>query len=97
MLPRYYSDEVRQNVLELHDNHTFWNINKNITDEDLYNATEIILGEFEGLTGENLLLLGRSGRHACLYDTKKNQLHYHRYKKIALELEKILINRLNNL
>lgn len=96
-LKRYYSDDLREEVLELHDNRTLWKVdNENLQEDEYTFSVECIIDEFKELTGEDLLLCGRSSRHCCVADTKKNQLHFHRYKKIALELEKELIDHLNN-
>jgi hypothetical protein len=54
------------------------------------------ISEYTTITGRELYLLGRSGRHVCVSDTPDNSRQYQWLKKIALRLEADLINEYNN-
>jgi len=95
-LPRYqeYNGDT---FLELHANHTLWKIdNEELNDDDIYIEVESAIDAFESITGTDVYLLGRSGRHVCVEDNKKNSKRYHYLKKVALELEKDFIYNMNN-
>ena len=98
MLKRYYSEDQRKTMLELHDNHTLWAIdNENLTMDDYSFMVDTVINQFENMTNTELFLCGRSGRHVCIENNKRNQLNYWKYKKIAEKLEKKLIYTCNNL
>lgn len=95
-LKRYYSEDTRSELLELHCNHTLWQVkNENLTDDDYIFMVECCVNDFKVMTGTDLILTGRSGRHVCIEDNKRNQLNYWRYKKIAKDLENDLIKWAN--
>ncbi len=95
-LPRYFSQDLRQNVLQLHDHHTVWKLdNDKKTDEDFYSLVESAKIQFEMETGVDLLFEGRSGRHICVDDTPENSRHFQYLQNKALKLEKWVINEFN--
>jgi len=98
MLKRYYSEDQRKTMLELNDNHTLWKIvNENLTMDDYSFMLNAVINQFENITKTELFLCGRSGRHVCIEDNKRNQLNYWKYKTIAEKLEHQLIDDCNNL
>lgn len=69
----YYSEELRENVLELTDRRVMWDI----TDNMLYEASvRHEINEFEKKYGTPLFCCGRSGRHICVKDTQENRNRY---------------------
>lgn len=94
-LPRYreYNGDT---YLELHANRTLWKIDKDLNEDELYCELEGAIEMFESITGECLFMLGRSGRHICIADTKKNSKRFQYLRKIALKLEQDFITRLND-
>ena len=93
-LPRYY--DHHKSYLELHDNHTIWDLeNENKTDEEYLVLVEEAVQFFELRTETPLFLLGRSGRHVCVEDNYKNSKRYQWLKRVALELEQNMIDTFN--
>ena len=97
-LPRYYSEDFRKEFLELHDNHTWWEIEVendiDISEEYEWKVEEAI-EVFERHTGVKIYLLGRSGRHCCVEDTPENSRRYQYLEKKALKLEQKVIDYFN--
>ena len=83
--------------IQLHNNRTLWDINlANEIDEQHYSILlDNAIAEFESKTGQEVFLLGRSGRHVCVNDTEENRKNYSRLKRLALRLEKELIKDFN--
>lgn len=98
-LPRYRDYGVE--YLELHRNYTMWRLdNENLSEQDseeLYTALVLqAIDEFEDKTGVNVYLLGRSGRHVCVYDTIENSKRYNYLKRTAEKLEDLVVKKFNN-
>lgn len=101
---RFYCVENRELMIELHDNHTLWNISVPeycINPELEYcNLIEEKCDEFTERTGIEIGCYGRSGRHICIDYNFENLEHYSTYKKLAEKLENEVIkyyqNYLNN-
>lgn len=89
-LPRY------EGYLQLHDNYTIWDLdNKKRLDDDYFDLVNLATEEFKDITGIDLHLLGRSGRHVCIEDNINNSKNYKRYQNLALKLEQQVIDRFN--
>jgi len=83
--------------LELHANHTAWELsNQHVTEQNssaydhLYmSLVEDACKQFEKETGVEVFMEGRSGRHVCVKDTPENsrKLTYLRNKALRLERE----------
>jgi len=97
--PVFYSDAGTR-FLELHHHST-----KNKLDvkdapervqEDYYHHLLILaVDTFQNRTGEDIFLLGRSGRHVCVRDTEANRRRYGYLKRLAETLERELITEFN--
>lgn len=66
--------------LELSRRHILWEITNNIDEESYRGFVDEWLDKFKNLTGVEIELLGRSGRHCCIKDTDKNRLNYESLK-----------------
>ncbi|MCF8008128.1 MAG: hypothetical protein K9K32_00050 [Halanaerobiales bacterium] len=80
--------------LELHDNHTAWQVNpvsQFFYDYILFEK----INEFKEKTGQDIYLLGRSGRHVCIEMNMDNIKNFKKYQKLALKLEQDFINEIN--
>ena len=92
----YYSDDNNgETYLQLHDNHTFWDIESEVDPEDVYATLDEFIERFELQTGQKAYLLGRSGRHVCVDFTLDNLENYEILKETALDLEQEFINTVN--
>jgi hypothetical protein len=92
------------NMIQLHDNHTFWKLNNNTINEnnnknvDLFLYNKLLPKYFEMFKekmGVELFALGRSGRHICVEDNDYNRRHYKSFKNYVLKLEKMFIDEFN--
>lgn len=96
----YHSDWKK--YIELSDNHTLWQIENDKFPSDDYAAEEYntqvesALEDFKAETGVELLLLGRSGRHACVELNYQNALKYSELAGKQNELEQRVINAMNS-
>lgn len=94
---KFYQEWNGDRYLELHDNHTIWNINKdfdlNDYESEVLIATLVMESYFKGL---QIYQLGRSGRHICVEDTPINRRRYKHLVVRAKQLEEDLINYFNN-
>lgn len=52
---------------------------------------------FEAKSGTNVYLLGRDGQHVCIKDTVDNVLRFPELQKLAKELEKSVVEQMENL
>ena len=83
--------------LELHDNHTMWNINKHFHWEDYENAVHLACIDMERHYKDlEIYLLGRSGRHVCVKDTPVNRRRYQQLVEYAKKAEQEIIDYFNN-
>jgi len=89
--------------LQLHDNHTMWEIDvgeDDLSGEELSRMYEFLVNnaivDFKSETGVEVYLLGRSGRHVCVDYNLDNLIDYDRLKNTALGLEKEVINNINS-
>lgn len=103
-IPMYYSDELRESVIQLHDNHTFWQIDNeklnNISGLEFESEIQIVIDGLQEFFYDKFktefYLLGRSGRHCCVNDNDFNRRHYKSMRNYALKLEKMFIEHFNN-
>ena len=94
---KFYKEWNGEKYLELHDNHTMWNINKDFHWEDYENAVHLACIEMERRYKDlTIYLLGRSGRHVCVEDTPTNRRRYQRLIECAKKLEQEIIDYFNN-
>lgn len=94
----YSPDYENKEYLELSDNHTFWEIDNEDFNMDDYNyIVDDAISEFSFRTDEELYLLGRSGRHACVDFTVENLLNYEALQEIQREIEENVIVEANEI
>lgn len=94
-LPLYDNDGIF--YIELSDNHTLWNIDNDDLPGDVYN--ELVadaVDEFENMTGTDVFLLGRSGRHVCVDLNIDNIKNYAKLIDIQDKLENDVIAKANS-
>ena len=97
------SSMVYKEYLQLHDNHTAYNIEneeeKQIPDMIYFDESQILLDtlidQFKEETGEKLFIEGRSGRHICVEFSLENIANYSDLRKKALEYEEDYIAGMN--
>jgi hypothetical protein len=78
--------------LELHANHTLFEIDDDDFDWDLYNfIVEQAVEDFVQESGVEVSIQGRGGRHVCVDDTLENRDRYEELKELALRLEKQVV------
>lgn len=93
-MEKYYSEEMREEMLELSDMHVLWNCETMESDKDfeVYNfICDMKKAEFEEIYQVEVFLLGRSGRHVCVYDTAKNRMSYANMKRSVNRLQREII------
>jgi hypothetical protein len=94
----YSPDFENKEYLELNDNHTLWEIDNEDFNVEEYNyIVEDAMNEFSFRTDEELYLLGRSGRHACVEFTVENLLNYEALQEIQREIEENVIYEANEI
>ena len=97
-----YTPWNRSTMLELHDEHLFWEIdNENLPTDD---SLVYWIGDFvnrknsliKDELGIDVYFEGRSGRHCCIELSGENLLYYDYLKEKALEYYNELVEMLNN-
>lgn len=84
-------------LLELHDNHTLWQINKAFWSMDYESKVEDAIWNMEHhFKNLEIFIRGRSGRHICVEDTPINRRRYNHLVTYAEKLEQELIDYFNN-
>lgn len=84
-------------LLELNDNHTLYDVKNDDVGDSLYSMTvEQYLNYFEEETGVTVYTEGRMGRHICIDNTWDNAQKYNELKNKQKELEKDMVDYLNN-
>ena len=92
----YFSEEFREEMLELSDNHIWWDINRLWTREidtselELMFYTEKLGKVFEEHYHTPVYLCGRSGRHVCVENTPVNRRNY-KYMARTIDIMQQLI------
>lgn len=74
LLPDYV--EMYDGYLQLNDNHTLWSIPDGVSLDDYNYFVSQSCQVFEEVSGQELLLLGRSGRHVCVDAIPENFVKY---------------------
>lgn len=94
---KLYTHDQKVPLLELSDNHTWWEINNPKVNGDMFNVyVSIYLYRVERkYRNLEIILAGRSGRHVCIKDTPVNRRRYWAVRNTVLEAEKRLIAELN--
>ena len=78
----YFSEGLNKQVLELSDNHLWWDINnanvrdKEIADETVGRLCYTFAAIFKAHYHTQVYFCGRSGRHVCVEDTPANRRNY---------------------
>ena len=68
----YYSEEFREELIELSGMHVLWNVN-NYDEEEYDNIVLAMQNEFYKIYKEHVYLCGRSGRHVCVSNIPENR------------------------
>ena len=93
----YYSEDLRKDTLELSDRHVLWDITCDNFDEDLYSmAVQSAARRFMVEFGVPVYIVGRSGRHVVVDDTKENRKWYQRMVKYVREKQDEIIESWNH-
>ena len=93
--------ETYEGKLELTAEHVYWKFyNPRFTDdpcfEDIYRMmVQDEIDDFKKKFGQDIYLLGRSGRHVCVDDTPENRERYFEMQSEALRQINSLIARVN--
>lgn len=86
----YYSEELRDDVIELSDRHILWEVNN--YDEHAYCMfVSGFITEFEKIYNEELYLCGRSGRHVCVKNTPDNRRRVYNMTRTVERMQRDLI------
>ena len=97
---KFYSDEGKT-FIQLSDNHTIHSIdipdsyNEGEVDQIYWERVDEMCERFEEVTGVDLYLLGRSGRHVCVNYDIDNFINYDELCRIQTALEEELIDSFN--
>lgn len=95
----YYSEEFRKDMLELSDNHLWWDIanhnkaNKNILEVHIDSLCIIYANIFKEHYHTTAWFCGRSGRHICVDDTPTNRRNYAHMVKAVEIMQKLIVWR----
>lgn len=81
--------------IELSDNHTIWDIEGDFDMGEYFGTVADAVEEFEEITGEELHLLGRNGRHVCVDFTTENMLNYEYLCETQKDLEQGVIDEMS--
>lgn len=94
----YYSEEFRKEMLELSDDRILWNVRMN--DEPDYELWSVLvkneIRKFMTQFGVPAYVLGRSGRHVCVEDSKSNRDWYRRMRDYVNDAQKRMIAEWND-
>lgn len=89
----YYSDEMKQEMIELSANHVLWKL-KGFDENLYYLLLHQYRNEFMDMYGAELHYLGRSGRHVCVANTPKNRHNHYRMSRTVYRMQKDLVKKL---
>ena len=93
----YYSEEFRQDMLELSDNRLWWDIaNHNIQGKNVTESfVDCLCMEYGDIFKEhyhtNVCFCGRSGRHVCVDDTTANRRNYAHMVETVDTMQKLIV------
>ena len=89
----YYSEEFRKEMLELSDDRILWNVRMN--DDSDYESWDVLvkneIRKFMTQFGVPVYVLGRTGRHVCVEDSKSNRDWYRRMRDYVNDAQKRMI------
>lgn len=88
---RYYEGNI-----QLNDNHTMFNINKCIDDDEYWMLVEDCLKSFEKESECEVFLDGRMSRHVVVKDTADNFINYNKLRDLQIKYENELVKYINN-
>ena len=86
----YYSEEFREELIELSDRHVLWNIN-NYEEEEYLRVVWVMQKEFHKIYKEHVYLCGRSGRHVCVSNIPENRRRVHNMTRTVERMQRDLI------
>lgn len=91
----YSSEDYRDELIELSDEHILWYVQyaNGETDEDYSAEVLSLVQEFQLLYGTELILAGRSGRHVCVEDIPANRCNLCRMQKTVYRMQNQLLQR----
>ena len=86
----YYSEDCRNEMIELSDKHVLWSVN-NYNEEEYDNIVLAMQNEFYKIYKEHVYLCGRSGRHVCVSNIPENRTRVHNMTRTVERMQKQLI------
>ena len=86
----YYSEDYRNEMIELSDKHVLWNIN-NYDEEEYVNIVLAMQNEFCKIYKAHVYLCGRSGRHVCVSNTPENRRRVYNMTRTVERMQRQLI------
>ena len=86
----YYSEDYRNEMIELSDKHVLWNVN-NYNEEEYDNIVLAMQKEFYKIYKAHVYLCGRSGRHVCVSNIPENRRRVHNMTRTVERMQKQLI------
>ena len=92
----FYKHEYNEPCIQLSDNHTLWEINADISEEEYDCFVLEAISAFKEQTHTDLYCLGRRGRHICVANTYENAIRFDELCKVQKTLENNLIEEINN-
>ena len=98
MKPKYYySEDLHDHLLELHDIPVLQEVDNKLFDFGVYDMLiSETLDRFAAQTGVEAYLCGRSGRHVCVDITIDNLIDYTKLQKVAVDLAQWFIDEAND-
>jgi hypothetical protein len=94
----YYSDDYRDELIELSDEHIMWYIKfgKDDTDIDYELFVRDMIEEFFDIYETDLILTGRSGRHVCVKNTPDNRRQLMNMQRTVYRLQNEVLKRFDD-
>ena len=86
----YYSEDFRNEMIELSDKHVLWNIN-NYEEEEYSRVVCDMQKEFHKIYKAHVYLCGRSGRHVCVSNIPEKRRRVHNMTCTVKRMQRDLI------
>ena len=86
----YYSEDFRNEMIELSDKHVLWNVN-NYDEEEYDNIVLAMHNYFYKIYKEHVYLCGRSGRHVCVSNIPENRRRVYNMTRTVERMQRQLI------
>lgn len=86
----YYSEEFRNEMIELSDKHVLWNIN-NYEEEEYSRVVCDMQKEFHKIYKAHVYLCGRSGRHVCVSNIPENRRRVYNMARTVERMQRDII------